>query len=233
MPDSQPIARDIRERLLTKPEIILEDRDLMRALVSRHENAMGENIVDMRGLAMERLEERLARLEETHATVLAVAYDNLSGMHTVHRAVLRLLECRTMEEFLNALRTDVATCVRVEGVRLILETTAMSEAPALKQLGDIVFVAEEGFSASYAGRDPADKPVMLREVMPGHGGLYGARAEEIQSEALLRVDLGPNRLPGMLALGSIDAGQFRPGHGTDLLAFFGGVIERAMRRWLD
>lgn len=233
MPDTQPIARELRERLITSPEIILEDPDLMRALVGRHERGMGDNIVDMRGLAMERLEARLERLEETHATVLAVAYDNLSGMHTVHRAVLRLLECRTMEELLHSLGTDVAACVRVDAVRLILETRVMSDAPELKRLGDVVYVGEEGFGASYAGRDPADKPVMLREVVPGYGGLFGERGDMIQSEAMIRVDLGPNRLPGLLVLGSTDAVQFRPGHGTDLLAFFGGVIERAMRRWLD
>ena len=36
----------------------------------------------------------------------------------------------------------------------------------------------------------------------------------------------------MLALGAEDPHQFRANHGTDLLAFLGGVFERAMRRWL-
>ena len=41
------------------------------------------------------------------------------------------------------------------------------------------------------------------------------------------------RLPGMLVLGAEDPHQFKPNQGTDLLAFFGGVFERAMRRWLS
>jgi uncharacterized protein YigA (DUF484 family) len=36
----------------------------------------------------------------------------------------------------------------------------------------------------------------------------------------------------MLVLGSEDPHQFTPQQGTDLLAFFTGVFERAMRRWL-
>jgi len=36
----------------------------------------------------------------------------------------------------------------------------------------------------------------------------------------------------MLALGAEDPHQFRPNQGTDLLGFFAGVFERAMRRWL-
>jgi uncharacterized protein YigA (DUF484 family) len=34
-------------------------------------------------------------------------------------------------------------------------------------------------------------------------------------------------------MGAEDPHQFKPGQGTDLLAFFGGVFERAMRRWLS
>ena len=59
------------------------------------------------------------------------------------------------------------------------------------------------------------------------------QTEWIRSEACLRLDLGDGRLPGMLVLGSEDPHQFNPTHGTDLLTFFAGVFERAMRRWLS
>ena len=39
-------------------------------------------------------------------------------------------------------------------------------------------------------------------------------------------------VPGMLAMGSEDPHLFSPQQGTDLLGFFTGVFERAMRRWL-
>lgn len=233
MPEPQTIARELRERLLTSPELILEDQDLMRALVAGNERAMGDNIIDMRGLAMEKLEARLARLEETHSTVLAVAYDNLAGTHTVHRAVLRLLECKSFEEFLAVLGTDVANCIRVDGVRLIFESNAMEAEAELKRLGEVIFVGEPGFAKAYAGCNPKDRPVTLRELGPGQGELYEDKGQNIQSEALIRIDLGPDRMAAMLALGSSDPAQFRPGHGTDLLSFFGGVIERSIRRWLD
>ena len=48
----------------------------------------------------------------------------------------------------------------------------------------------------------------------------------------LAIDLGAGRLPAMLLLGSSDPAQFRPGQATDLLVFFGGVVERLLRRWL-
>ena len=48
MADTASIAADLRDRLIAEPEVILEDRDLMRALIAANERAMGANIVDLR-----------------------------------------------------------------------------------------------------------------------------------------------------------------------------------------
>ena len=50
---------DVREKIISEPEFILEDQDVMRALIAANERSMGGNIVDLRGIAMERLEARL------------------------------------------------------------------------------------------------------------------------------------------------------------------------------
>jgi hypothetical protein len=52
-----------RARLLARPELILADRDLMRALIGARETEVGENVIDIRGRAMQALETRLDRLE--------------------------------------------------------------------------------------------------------------------------------------------------------------------------
>jgi hypothetical protein len=49
----------------------------------------------------------------------------------------------------------------------------------------------------------------------------------------LALDLGPGRLPALLALGAADPNQFKPAHGTVLLQFFASVFERLMRKWLN
>jgi hypothetical protein len=68
--------------------------------------------------------------------------------------------------------------------------------------------------------------------MPQSEAIYGEAGGWIRSEALMRLDFGPGRLPGLLVMGAEDPHQFKPAQGTDLLAFFAGVFERAMRRWL-
>src|SRR5210317_2214652 len=66
MSGKSDLDTDLRKKILARPNVILDDKDLMRALVGAKEEAMGGNIVDIRGIAMERLEHRLDRLEDTH-----------------------------------------------------------------------------------------------------------------------------------------------------------------------
>jgi uncharacterized protein len=231
------IEQDLRDRLLAEPELLLEDRDVMAALIAANDRAMGANIVDLRGIAMERLENRLDRLEDTHRSVIAAAYENLAGTNQVHRAILQMLDPLEFEDFLKTLASDVAATLRVDCVRLVLESVQPEDSPALlRKLGDVLYVAEPGFIGDYlsGGRNIPLRPVVLRQTMPaGTAGIYGDRAGWIRSEALMRLDFGAGRLPGMLVLGAEDPHLFKPTHGTDLLAFFAGVFERTMRRWLS
>jgi hypothetical protein len=228
------IEQDLRDRLIAEPETILDDREVMRALVAANERAMGSNVVDLRGVAMERLETRLERLEDTHRTVIAAAYENLAGTNQVHRAILRMLDPLGFEEFLQGLATEVAPILRVDALRLVLETAGAGAEAGLARLEGVLLTVPQGFVADYiaAGRNVPARPVTLRQLRPDSGVLYGERAAWVRSEALLRLDFGPGRLPGMLAFGAEDPHQFRATQGTDLLAFFAGVFERTMRRFL-
>jgi hypothetical protein len=234
MADRASIAADIRARLIAEPEVILEDRDLMKALIAANERAMGSNIIDLRGIAMERLEARLDRLEDTHRSVIAAAYENLAAANQVHRAVLALLDPVTFETFLLGLGREVAEILRVDALRLVLESAHDGEEAGLGRVSSVVSVVPPGFVDAYmrGGRPAQGRAVVLRQALPEGGHLYGDRADWIRSEAIMRVDLGPGRLPGMIVMGAEDPHQFRPSHGTDLLAFFAGCFERAMRRWL-
>ncbi|MEY4698472.1 MAG: hypothetical protein RIT14_2900 [Pseudomonadota bacterium] len=228
------IEQDLRDRLLAKPELLLEDRDVMNALIAANERAMGDNIVDLRGIAMQRLEARLDQLEDTHRSVIAAAYENLAGTNQIHRAILQMLDPLSFEDFVKTLASDVAATLRVDCLRLVLESVQPEDNPALlRKLGDVLYIAEPGFVAAYisGGRNIPLRAISLRQVQ-GDATLYGERSGWIRSEALMRLDFGPGRLPGMLVLGAEDPQQFRPTHGTDLLAFFAGIFERTMRRWL-
>ena len=232
---SKPLMDNhVREKIISDPEVLLEDQDIMQALVAANEQTMGTNIVDLRGIAMERLASRLDRLEDTHRSVIAAAYENLAGTNQIHRAVLRLMDGTKFEEFLNDLTGEVADTLRVDVMRLVLESTETGEDAAVKKMETVLTVRAPGFCDGYitGGRDIPVRQVSLRQTQAEDSGVYGEKASYIRSEACLKLDLGDGRMPGMLVMGSEDPHLFTPQQGTDLLTFFTGVFERQMRRWL-
>jgi len=235
MSSSPKIEDALREAIISQPDVILDDTDLMQALIAANEKAMGGNIVDLRGIAMERLETRLDRLEDTHRSVIAAAYENLAGTNQIHRAILRMLNPVEFETFLRDLGGDVAEILRVDQVKLVLESVQNDADPAVQRLGSVLSVAEPGFIDRYLTQDRGGmvRQVTLRSVQNASEQIYGPNAEWIRSEACLKLDFGTGRLPGMLVLGAEDPHLFGPQQGTDLLAFFTGVFERTMRRWLS
>ena len=226
----EALTPELRQALLHDPSAILMDRALMRAIVGAHEAGVGANVIDIRGRAMTALEARLDRLESAHEHVIAAAYDNQSGMNTVHRAVLSLLEPVDFDGFLENLQTDLADILRVDTLVLVMETATKEGKP---ELGGPLTMAPSGTVArAIAGgrRGQPSGEVILRRLAHVTAGLHGA---PVASEALIPLDLGPNRMPALLLMGSDEPGRFSAAQGTDLLRFFGQAFRLALLRWLD
>jgi len=145
------------------------------------------------------------------------------------------MDATRFEPFLSDLRGEVADILRLDSVRLVLESSDADGDPAIAKLSDILSIAEPGFIQDYIslGRSAPARQVTLRQVSTQDEEIFGPKASDIRSEACLRLDLGVGRLPGMLIFGSVDPLMFTPQQGTDLLTFFTGVFERVMRRWLS
>lgn len=229
-------AAAFRALVLAKPGLILDDAEVMRALIEA-DGVAGRNVVDLRGALVKRLETRLARLEETHRSVIAAAYENLAGVSQVHRAALALLEAPDLPAFLRALVDDAPRILSLDVARLAVEGEAGLPG-ALAALppdlaAHVVALPGDGVAAYLALDDGGGRDaVWLRAAPPEAELIYGEEAGAAGSEALVALDLGAGRR-GLLALGAADPARFSPDHGTDLVAFLGGVVERGLRRWLS
>ena len=202
----------------------------MRALLKADRSAQGRNVVDLRGVLVDRLEERLDRLEDTHREVLAAAYENVAGMNQVHRACLALLEPGDFAGFLQVAdprrgadprrRGDPARDRGARG-RARRRHRAGGAVPA------VVVALPEGGVSDYVtqGRGLGARRVTLRQLLSASPDFYGAEAAEISSEALIRLDLGEGNLPRPAALRRQRSAPVppRPGHRSP------GLLRRRLR----
>lgn len=236
-------AEELRARILADPDLVLEDRDLVRALISANQ-PKGRKVVDLRGALVNRLESRLDRLETTHRSVIAAAYENLAGASQIHRSVLALLDQTGFAGFLRTLAIEVPEIVAVDVVRLCIETDEQEPGVVTGLGADLdgamIALPPGGVDAymalgAFAGEtDPASaaRRAALRQTAPEADMVYGEDAIWIRSEALVKLDIGRGGDTGLLLFAAEDPHRFSPDHGVDLLAFFGGAVERCLRRWL-
>ncbi|WP_187430004.1 hypothetical protein ROLI_026370 [Roseobacter fucihabitans] len=234
MSSTPKIEDALREAIMSRPDVILEDSDVMKALIAANDRSLGDNIVDLRGIAMARMENQLDRLENTHRSVIAAAYENLAGTQQIHRAILRMMEPETPEGFLHDLGGEIGDILRVDGIKLVLDSGDPDGALFANTPDDVLRIGDAGFINTYLGTrgQSGARKVILRQIQGGTAFIYGEKAEQMQSEACLTLDLGGDMGAGLLVLASCDPLMFAPQQGTDLLDFLASAAERILRRWL-
>lgn len=236
MADSATKTPDLKASILADPDVVLEDRDVMQALIDANQEPGGRKVVDLRGALVSRLEQRLDKLENTHRSVIAAAYENLAGTSQLHKAVLMLLEQTLFVDFLRVLALETPELVAVDCARVCIETDEAEPGPMPGLDSDlsesVIIVPLGGADAYFALSGGNTRNICLRPAVAEADAIFGEAAKWVQSEALVRLDLGNGR-QGLLVFGAEDPHRFRADHGTDLLAFFGGVVERSLRRWLE
>ena len=227
---------DFRKRILQDPEALLNDREVMRALISASSNNAPTNVIDLKSAVLKRLEGHVDKIEGQNSNIISAAYKNISTTTKVHSAILEALEPKTFTEFLNFLKTDWANSLGIDVARLCLEAPSISkdDIPQLKtEFGPSVIFLQEGEIDHYItlGQDNDPRSVTLRQIRKGASNIYSNIAPELRSEALMKLDLGQGNSPGLLLLGSINPDQFLPNMGTDLFVFYGSIFEKVMHRW--
>jgi len=228
-------SHDLRAKILADPDVVLEDDAVMRALINAKAEPGGRKVVDLRGALVNRLESRLDKLENTHRSVIAAAYENLAGTSQIQKAVLMLLEQPRFVDFLRVLTLETPDLVAVDFARLCIETDEAEPGPVQGMDTDLaeamIVVPPGGIEAYLELGGGGVRRVALRQAAPEADAIFGDAARWVRSEALVRLDLGKNR-QGLLVFGAEDPHRFGPEHGVDLLSFFGGVVERQLRHWL-
>ena len=227
----------LREEILANAHEILIDETLLRALIKASDKNLGNKIVDLRSVAMKKMDGELRKLRRSNQQVIATAYENLVGMKQVHQVVLKSLEQNNLDEFITNLNTELCDILRVDCIKFGLETHSSLQntkkyGPELLELLDLYPV---NFVDTYMsqGENNITNDVVLRPTPKGSEQMYGKLSKNLKSEGCIKLKIGNEKIIGILALASKEREKFTAQQGVELLEFMGSVFERRISHWLN
>ena len=227
----------LREEILMQAHEILNDEILLRALIEASDKNLGNKIVDLRSVALQKMDGELKKLKRSNQQVIATAYENLVGMKQVHQAVLKSLEQNNFNEFVKNLNMEVCEILKVDCIRLGFETHSLFE-NNLKQgieLAKLQDLFPTNFVDTYIsqGKNNGIDDIVLRPTPTGSEQLYGKLSKDLKSEGCIKLRIGNENIVGILALASKEKEKFTAQQGVELLKFMGSVFERRISHWLN
>lgn len=217
---------DVLLFLKGNPTFLKNNPEAYDYLVPPTKSEQGKNVRDFQSAMIERLKNDKERVMDSTRTLVENARNNMNNQQRIQNVVLRLLEARNFEEFIEIITMDMATMLDTDIAVLVVETNG----------NDIPHVLTSGIRVVPPGtvdRWMGDKNSLLQSDISGIEAIYGGAFALVASQALLRVDISMNTPPAILAFGSRDAFMFEDGQGTEQISFLARVVERAFRQWLS
>jgi len=227
----------LREEILAKAHEILNDETLLRALIVASDKNLGSKIVDLRSVAMQKMDGELKKLKRSNQQVIATAYENLVGMKQVHQVVLKSLEQNNFDEFITNLDTEACNILRVDCIKIGLEThsSLQNNEKYDSKISKLLDLYPVNFVDTYISQGEINNTddVILRPTPKGSEQLYGKVSKNLKSEGCIKLRIGNKKIIGILALASKEREKFTAQQGVELLKFMGSVFERRISHWLN
>ena len=225
LPHAQDLtADDIVAWLKSHPDFLKKNPDAIDFLLPPKEEN-GRKVADFQSYMIERLKADKTEAVETAKGMIETARNNMNNQSRIHKAVLRLLEAQSFDEFIQTITTDINALLDVDITTIVIEADGR-EIPHIHTNG--IRIVPEGTLDNWM----RGKHTLLQSDISGIEAIYGAGATLVRSQSLVRVDVSMHTPPAILAFGSRDPHLFQPNQGTEQVTFLARVIERQFRSWL-
>lgn len=189
-------------------------------------DASEKNVADFQTFMIQRLKDDKKQVQDITAEIVENARSNMNNQQRIHAGVLRILEARNFDEFIQIMTMDLSTMLDTDIAVFVVESNG-TDIPHIQTSG--IRVLPEGTIDKWMD----GQSTLLQSNIAGIEAIYGGGANLVQSQALLRIDISMNTPPAILAFGSRDPNMFEDGQGVDQVSFLARVIERAFRLWLN
>ena len=213
-------AHEVAAWLRRHPAFLQQFPDLALTLVVPSENAPAASLASYQ---LEVLRDKNRELSRRLQELFGNAQENERLAVRTHQLTLALMKQTSAADTLRAMAASLAEDFQGDLVRIV----AFEAVDGIDD-ADWLQVIAEGDARLSGFRDLAEsgEPVCGRLHPDKNALLYGMRAEEVQSSALLV-------LPGtgLVAVGSRDPNRFFPGMGTLFLRMMGEALAAALQRF--
>ena len=213
-------AHEIAAWLRRHPTFLKQFPDLALTLVVPRDEGPTASLASYQ---LEVLRDKNRELSRRLGDLFANAQENERLAVRTHQLTLSLLKQNTAQDTLRAMAASLAEDFNGDLVRMVL----FEPVPGLED-ADWLQVVDEGSPHLSSFRDCLGdgEPICGRLQPEKNALLYGPRAGEVQSTALL-----PLPGLGLVAVGSREANRFYPGMGTLFLRMMGEALVAALKRF--
>ncbi|NIY76669.1 DUF484 family protein [Thalassospira sp. HF15] len=218
-------ADDVADYLAEHPEFFTTRPDLLESL-DLPIRELGNGVADMQQYVVARLRDEREKLRGATSELINISKSNLETQSRIHRAVLALLNARGFETFVEALQDLVPELLDLDAIALCFEEC--SEAPVPSCDGRVRRLVAGAVDQVLGD----EQDVWLLPDDAGDEAIFGPKAADIRSAAIVRLAPFYGDPVGLVAFGVKEPDYFSPAQANDLIMFLASVIEFGVRRWL-
>lgn len=213
-------AHEIAAWLRRHPNFLQQFPDLALTLVVPREQGSAASLA---GYQLEILRDKNRELSRRLQELFANAQENERLAVRTHQLTLALMKQDRADDTARAMAASLEEDFNGDLVRIVLfaPVEGLGAADWLQTLAE-----DDARLAPFRDCLKDGEPICGRLQPDKNALLYGVRAEDVASSALLPL---PGR--GLIAVGSRDANRFFPGMGTLFLRMMGEAFDTAMRRF--
>lgn len=216
-------ADEVRAYLLEHPEFMEDNWSVLQALVPDEVGA-DDSVQDFQRYRLAKLQDDYIALKAENEDLMDLMQEQLQRQNRINEAVSSLLDAKDFFSTIRLVAHDFPTLLDQEAVGFFLEAGGWLDQGDY----DGLRVVQPGLVGRWLnGRD-----IALEEVESALPDLFGDKAKDVRSQALIRINIRDGLPPGLLALGHCDPMHYATGLATEQVEFLGGVIERCLRKWL-
>ena len=224
-PPQDLTEEQVADYLRNNPDFLSRNVDIVAGQAAPGRGQQ-DGVVDMQQFMVARLQEEIESLRGCAQEVIETGRNNMSNQFRTHKAVLSVLAASDFDVALRTITDEWPLLLDVDTIALCFEPAPVPDAGLISSH---IQVLETGTVNTLIG-DQHD--VQLFGRFSGPANIFGSASDLVRSVAISRIYENEYMPTGLLALGSRTPDMFKPGQGTELLAFLTRVLSLVLQRWL-